>query len=138
MQADLQRKREGNEKKTLQIQIGDQIVKESTSLKTLVEVYDSPLKFREHWNEMKTRILKKLYAFGQVKASLTFLQRKELGQGLILSVIEYCLESTSTCNKSTLGIPRRLLNQAVRLITGNWELDQTQAGYRSLGWLNIE
>ena len=51
-----------------------------------------------------------------VNKHLKFKERIDLGRGLILSMIEYCLESTSVCPRSHLKGIRRTLNRAVRVI----------------------
>ena len=83
--------------------------------------------------------MKKMYAISQVKSDLTFLQRKQIVNSLILSRVEYCIEATSSCPRSILNIPRRIINRTTRVITNNWDFeDSVSRNYKTLGWMEIE
>ena len=73
------------------------VVKEIEELKTLGVVFDNGLNFRKHWDNMTKSSWCKIYALSHLKSYLSLKHRAELGRGLILSKISYCLEATSTC-----------------------------------------
>ena len=108
-------------------------------MKTLGVTFDGFLRFEKYWKDTKTKIMKKMYAINQVKSSLTFLQRKLIVNSLILSRVEYCIEATSSCPRSILSIPRRIINRTTRVITNNWNFeDSVSENYITLGWMEIE
>ena len=129
-------RRKRNEK--IETQIGGETVVEGEEVKTLGVKFDSFLRFESYWKDVRTKMTKKLYGISQVKRHLTFLQRRQLGNSLVVSRAAYCIEATSCCTKSVLSIAKRIMNRTTRILTDNWDYKQTKQNYRSLGWMEIE
>ena len=73
-----------------------------------------------------------------MKTHILFLNRKQLGDGLILSKISYCLEATSCCQRGILKIGKKILNRTVRDVCGEWRWENTNACYTAVGWPSLE
>ena len=130
--------KENERQEKLKVNIGEEKVDEAAKLKTLGVIFDPFLKWKEYWEEVRGKVQRKLFAISQIKSNLTFIQRKDLGRGLIGSRLEYCLEATSTCSRSQLEVPKKLLNRTTRTVTNNWDFMETKKNYVNLGWLTIE
>ena len=87
---------------------------------------------------MKTSVWKKIYGLCQIQSHIPFLQRKQLGQGLIVSKVSYCIEATSCCPKNILQQGSKLLNRTAREICGEFRWENTWKCYASLGWFNLK
>ena len=82
--------------------VGGSEVRETSSLKMLGVHFDRELNFKKYWSEIQRPINQKIYAIGHLRSRIPFLSRKELGQGLVISKLGYCLVATSSCPKSVL------------------------------------
>ena len=121
----------------IETEIGGESIKEGDEVKTLGVRFDTYLRFESYWKEVRGKMAKKLYGINQVKSHLNFLQRKQLGEGLLLRAL-YCIEATSCCTRSVLNIPKRILNRTTRALTNNWSYEDTKLSYKALGWIEIE
>ena len=102
----------------LKTNIGGTPVEESDTVKTLGMRFDHQLNFMPYWEEMRKKIQKRSYSIRLLRNNLTFLDRKTLAQGLVLSKLEYCLEASSSCPKSVLKLASKQMNRTVREVTG--------------------
>ena len=121
----------------LQANIAGKTVRESDSLKTLGIHFDSELNFKKYWNEVKPSLWKRIFALSQLKSHLPFLKRKELGQGLILSKLTYCIEVTSCCPRNVFNVGKKINNRVAREVCGEYDWKQTRACYFATGWLDL-
>ena len=119
-------------------EIGGETITEGSEVRTLGVKFDSYLRFEPYWREVRGKIMKKLYGLKQIKSHLTFRQRKQLGSSLVISRLSYCIEATSCCTKSVLNIPKRVLNRTTRVVTNNWDYDDTKQNYKSLAWMELD
>ena len=87
---------------------------------------------------MTSPVLKRIRAINLLRSHLTFLERKELGLGLVISKIQYCLEVTSCCPRYIFNKPKKLLNRLVRGVSGEWQYERTAVAFLALGWSRLE
>ena len=92
---------------TFEANVAGKAIKESESLKTLGVHFDSQLKFKKYWSEVKPALWQRIFAISQLRSHLPFKKRKQLGQGLVLSKLQYCIEATSCCPKNIFNIEKR-------------------------------
>ena len=118
--------------------IGGEEITETEEVKTLGVKFDSSLRFEPYWKEVRGKMMKKLYGINQIKSNLNFLQRKQLGNSLIMSRASYCIEATSCCTRTVLNIPKRIMNRTARILTNNWDDEQVKQNYRALGMMEVE
>ena len=118
--------------------IRDQTIEESHAIKTLGVSFDSELTFKKYWGDVKSSVWKRIYGLGQVKCHIPFLHRKDLGQGLVISKLSYCIEATSCCPQNVLQIGKKLLNRTVREVCGEYRWEKTKACYHAVGWLDLQ
>ena len=118
--------------------INGTLIEENTFLKTLGINFDSLVTFKKQWGEVTKSGWNKLYAISHLREHIDMGQRKQLGQGLIVSKLSYCIEATSSCPKTMLAAPTKLLNRTVRTITGEWNREETQCCYSALDWLTLK
>ena len=125
-------------KEGLEVNIGGTIVKENAIVKTLGVKFDGNLNFKQYWSDLSKTLWQKVAAINALQGSLPFKQRKLLGEGLIISRLSYCIESTSCCPKTMLKAPGKLLNKAARSIVREWRQEETPLCYHALGWLRLD
>ena len=113
-------------------------VEETSSLRTSGIRFDERLNFCKHWEDLTSPVLKRIRSISMLKCHLSFLERKELGIGLVLSKLQYCLEITSCCPKYIFNKPKKLLNRLARVAAGEWDYERTAIAFTALGWLRFE
>ena len=57
-----------------------------------------------------------MFAISHLRRNLKLKEKMEIGRGLIMSKIEYCIESTSACPRTHMKGIRRTMNKTERLI----------------------
>ena len=124
--------------RTVEIKINNSVVKESTSLKTLGVRFDCKLNFRDHWSQLTNPVLKQIRGISEVSKHLSFLERKQLGVSLVISKIAYCLEITSSGQRSFLITPKKLMNNLARTVCREWNYENMRSCYHQLGWSTME
>ena len=117
--------------------VGGENVEEQKTLKTLGVTFDSELKFKQYWEQTVRKAAQKQFALNKIRNYIHFNSRKKLGQGVIVSKIIYCIEATSSCPKSVLKGPKKILNRLTRNITGLWAWEDTGRSYNVLGWMPL-
>ena len=100
--------------------IGGSNVEEREDLKTLGVLFDNGITFKRHWQVTVKSCWSKLFAISHLKRYLNLERKRQLGQGLVISMILYCIEATSTRAKTTLLAPTKVYNRLARTVTGEW------------------
>ena len=94
-----------NYEKNIKIEISGSKIKQKDSLKTLGVLLDDRLSFRKHWEVVVKSCWGRVFGISSLSRHLSLEKRRELGQGLVVSKLTYCLEATSTGPRSVLSSP---------------------------------
>ena len=75
----------------MEVKIGDSLVKENDTLKTLGVNFDNETNLKKHWDEVGKSCWGRLFALTHLRSHLNVDQMRNLGQGLIVSKISAIL-----------------------------------------------
>ena len=98
----------------LTIDISNSKIEQKEDLKILGVYFDDQTNFQKHWEKTNKACWNRIFAISNLGRHIPVKKRRELGQGLVVSKISYCLEATSTGPRSVMKGPNRALNKCVR------------------------
>ena len=99
--------------------------------------FKSNLKWSKHIQEVCGKLKKRLVADSRLKFVLPFLERKLVADGLINSVIAYCLPLFGGCNRNDIKDLQVLQNKAARIICHAPRLACRNKMFDNLDWLSV-
>ena len=121
-----------------QIKICDNVVKNVKKGKVLGLVVSDDLSWRDQTEKVSKSCTTKLSGLWRCTSVLNKDQRKTKAEGIILSRLFYCLETTSTGLKSNMerlqGVQSAAARWVLQVRRRDWSL---RGGLKKLGWLSI-
>ena len=99
--------------------------------------FQSNLKWSKHVQEVCGKLKKRLVAVSCLKFVLPFHERKLVADGLINSVLAYCLPLFGGCNKNDVRDLQVLQNKAARIVCHAPPLASRHRMFDHLDWLSV-
>ena len=122
------------------IPVEGHIIQEDQYSKLLGVWFDRNGTFEKHAITTKQAILGKLTPLWRITDKITFLQRKELAQSRLLSILYYGIEVTSQAAENVINILRMALSRIMMWVTNTTSIENWSRtnGLRCLNWNDIE
>ena len=110
----------------------------SSSVKNLGVWFDSDMSFATHTADVVRRCTGSLCGLSHSRHSLPQSVLITLVQGLVVSVLRYCLTVYGASNATQRGRLQKLVRFAARVISGRRKYDHVSDVIEDLGWLSVE
>ena len=110
----------------------------SSTVRNLGVVFDQTMTFSAHIDDVVRRCTGTLCGLSHSRHCLPQSTLVRLVEGLVVSVIRYCITVYGCANRTQMGRLQRLLNFGARVISGRRRYDHISDVLRELGWLTAE
>ena len=110
----------------------------ASSVKNLGVWFDSDMSFVTHTNEVVRRCTGSLCGLSHSRHSLPKSVLITLIQGLVFSVLRYCLSVYGASNVTQRGRLQKLVRFAARVVSGRRKYDHVSDVIDDLGWLSVD
>ena len=110
----------------------------SPTVRNLGVVFDQRMTFSAHVDDVVRRCTGTLCGLSHSRHCLPQSTLVRLVEGLVVSLIRYCIVVYGSANKTQLCRLQRLLNFGARVISGRRKYDHISDVLRELGWLSAE
>ena len=110
----------------------------SSSVKNLGVWFDSNMSFVTHTDDVVRRCTGSLCGLSHSRHSLPPSVLITLVQGLVFSVLRYCLSVYGASNVTQRGRLQKLVRFAARVVTGRRKYDRVSDVIDDLGWLTVD
>ena len=110
----------------------------SSSVKNLGVLFDQCMTFNDHVDDVTRRCTGMMRGLSHTRHSVTEPIMVTLLQGLVLSVVRYCISVYGACSGTQIQRVQKLINFAARVISGRRKFDHISDVIRRLGWLRAE
>ena len=105
------------------ISVGGSRIAESGAVRNLGVTFDRSLTFSAHIANMKTRCNGLLVALSHIKHSLPSEVVDTVVQGLVISIVRYCMSVYGSANQTNMKQVQSILNFCARVMTGRRKFD---------------
>ena len=109
-----------------------------SSVKNLGVWFDSDMSFVTHTDDVVRRCTGALCGLSHSRHSLPHSVLIALVQGLVFSVLRYCLSVYGASNVTQRGRLQKLVRFAARVVSGRRKYDRVSDVINDLGWLTID
>ena len=120
---------------TVSIKFMGATVSGSSTVRNLGVVFDQSMTFAAHVDDVVRRCTGILIGLSPSRHSLPRATLATLVQGLVISLIRYCISVYGTCNATQTVRLQKLLNFAARVVSGRRKFDHISDVLRDLEWL---
>ena len=110
----------------------------SLTVRNLGVVFDQSLTFSAHIDDVVRRCTGTLCGLSHSRHCLPQSTLVRLVEGLVVSLIRYCITVYGSTNKTQLARLQRLLNFGARVVSGRRKYDHVSDVLRELRWLTAE
>ena len=123
----------------LQVTLGNVLIQETQDSNELLLGcwIQSNLKWGKHVREITGKLKSRLVALRHLKYVLPFLQRKILAEGIVNSVLSYCLPLYGGCNIGEIKDLQILQNKSARIVCHAPRLACRRDMFLYLDWLTV-
>lgn len=116
----------------------DSVIEVSKTAKNLGVVFDRCMSFTSHVDDVIRRCTGTLRGLGHIRHCIPERTIITLVEGLVLSVVRYCLSVYGACTITQIRRLQKLINFGARVISGRRKFDHISDVIRRLGWLRAE
>lgn len=132
----------GNKRQTKKMQyssinVGDECINASSSVRDLGVIIDHELKLKEHVHQIVKKSYSLIRWIKSIREYLTISATKSLVHAIIVSRLDYCNSLLFGISETLLDELQRVQNAAARLILGLRKRDHISGALKSLHWLPI-
>ena len=106
----------------------------SPTVRNLGVVFDQCMTFASHTDDVVRRCTGILIGLSHSRHSLPRTTHTTLVQGLVISLIRYCISVYGTCNATQTARLQKVLNFAARVVSGRRKFDHISDVLRDLEW----
>ena len=121
---------------SINIKFMNAAVSGSPTVRNLGVVFDQCMTFTAHTDDVVRRCTGILIGLTHSRHCLPHATLITLVQGLVISLIRYCISVYGTCNVTQTARLQKVLNFAARVISGRRKFDHISDVLRDLKWLN--
>ena len=121
---------------TISIEFMGATVPGSPTVRNLGVVFDQSMTFSAHTDDVVRRCTGLLIGLTHSRHSLPRTTLTTLVQGLVISLVRYCISVYGACNESQMERIQKVLNFAARVISGRRKFDRISDVLRDLEWLS--
>ena len=115
------------------------ILPSCTSTKLLGVVIDTNLSFKDHINNLQTKLAAKLGLLRRLSHVLPQKVLCSLFMSIIQPHIDYCLSVWGSCSQTDINSIQKLQNRAARIITKCFDYNISSLDLvKNLGWMSVE
>ena len=115
----------------------DTVIHESDTVKNLGLVMDRHMNFDAHVSQVCRKCTGLLIGLSHARHSIPRKCLPTLVNGLVVSLVQYCLSIYGSCTKQNLTRVQRVLNFGARIIAGRKKRDGVSDVLRDLTWLPV-
>ena len=108
----------------------------SPTVRNLGVVLDQTLSFTAHVDDVVRRCTGLLIGLTHSRHHLPRMTLSTLVNGLVISLVRYCISVYGSCNATQIGRLQKVLNFAARVISGRRKFDHVSDVLRDLEWLS--
>ena len=120
---------------TIHITFMGATVSGSPAVRNLGVVFDQCMTFTDHTDDVVRRCTGILIGLTHSRHCLPHATLITLVQGLVISLIRYCISVYGTCNATQTARLQKVLNFAARVVSGRRKFDHVSDVLRDLNWL---
>ena len=110
----------------------------SPTVRNLGVVFDQTMTFSAHIDDVVRRCTGTLCGLSHSRHCLPRSAVQRLVEGLVLSLIRYCVTVYGSANRTQLSRLQRLMNFGARVVSGRRKYDHISDALRELNWLSAE
>lgn len=105
------------------IRVGGTVIEESSAVRNLGVIFDRSLTFSAHIANMKARCNGLLVALAHVRHSLPSELINTVVEGLVISIVRYCISVYGSANQTNMKQVQSILNFCAKIMTNRRKFD---------------
>ena len=113
-------------------------IADSRELKNLGVTMDRHLSFESHIDSVRRKCTGILIALSHTKHTIPKQFLPTIVQGLVLSIVRYCVSIYGSCNQTQALRIQKIINFGARVVSGRRKTDHVSDVIRDLRWLNAQ